>query len=173
MQRRRFASARFSCFSPLGLALARCAAPAFFRAHAGRPALTGGDRRVPGRRVGRTGAAQGNGLEGPLRAGRAQRSVHHRGVVQARPGRGLDQDPERRPRVRAVRPLPPAQLRPLLRPDRLLVPDGRGQGRGRRPVRHADAPFQGDPTRRSSRRFATAASSGRTTPTASAAAGSW
>ena len=40
---------------------------------------------------------------------------HHRGLVQARPGRRLDQGLERRPRRRAVRPLSSIKLYPLLR----------------------------------------------------------
>ncbi len=112
-------------------------------AGAGRPAVAGGHRRVPGQRVGRDRAAQGDRVEGPLRPRPASRPLHHRRLVQARPGRGLDQGPQRRAGLRAVRPLPPAQLRPLLRPDRLLLPAGRGPGRGRRPVRHDHAAVPG------------------------------
>ena len=51
-----------------------------------RSACAGGDGRVPGRRVGWPGAAQRDGLEGALRPRHAQGPVHHRRLVQAKPG---------------------------------------------------------------------------------------
>ena len=113
-----------------------------------RPAVAGDDRRVRRRRLGRRRPEEGDGLEGPLRPRAPQGHVHHRGLVQARPVRGLDQGHPRRPARRPVRPLSPHSLHPVLRPDRLQLPARRGQGRGRRRQRddHARVPGGRYPT---------------------------
>ena len=107
---RLFAPVRYSCFWPCRACRRRRRRSGFFRQSLADPPAQEVTDRILDQRVGRAGAAQRNRLEGSFRPRRAQGALYHRGLVQARPERRLDQGLERRPHRRAVRPVSSVEL---------------------------------------------------------------